>query len=320
MKRPGRLILVLTILLSMLLSACKPNDPPVNPPDQKEYVTLFFNGDCQDKEVREEKGFVPGSVEKIGLLLKEPDPTREFMKYVYINENTGMEFDFSQPVLKDTQVSVMALYNLPPEIPPQGDDVIQVEAIDAPNCRYVDSQGATRYQVLLKPGDSFQIETVILPENASDKSIRYVIEDSSIVSVSPDSLLKALHFGDTYVWPVAAKGVNIGIKIGIYGMDMKVELADKERTYSDDENIDFNTKLTWYRVDGKFEYDQLLSDIKMEIVSGPEDLLIYHNGILSVIKEPEKEEKVRFRFYSDLDKEGIDYSNELEVTIKPRAW
>ena len=319
MKRPGRLILVLFILLSMLLSACKPDNPPVDPPEQKEYVHLFFDGDCQPKEITEEKGFVPESPEKVGLEMKPLDPAREFIGYAWFSD-TGSNFDFSQPITRDTIVTVIAMYELPPENPPQGDETIQVESIDAPNCKYVDSLGSTRYQVILKPGDSFQIETVVLPENATDKSVKFLVEDSSIVSVDGNGLLKALKFGTTTVWPVCSNGTNIGIGIGIYGMDMDVKLKDSKRTYSDDETIELDAKVTWYRVDGAYEYDHLLSDIKMEIVSGPKDLLAYVNGMIHVVKAPESDQKVRFRFYSDLDKEGIDYSNELEVTIKARAW
>lgn len=110
-------------------------------------------------------------------------------------------------------------------------------------------------EIYLEIGDTFQIESIILPEDASNKNVRYENYDESILEIDTLGLITVLKQGNTTISVVTEDG-NISEEIEVI---VTRELNDDELNFS--ESLTINN----YYISG-FNYQELeVSSIKQLI-------------------------------------------------------
>ena len=81
----------------------------------------------------------------------------------------------------------------------------------------------------LGTGKTIQIRPVILPDNASNKKVKWEIENSTVATVSANGTLKGVSSGSTWVYCKAADGSNVvaARKVTVYVPVKKVTFSGK---------------------------------------------------------------------------------------------
>lgn len=100
--------------------------------------------------------------------------------------------------------------------------------------------------ILIKPKGTYQLTATVLPENATDKSVSWYSDNTSIVTVSSTGLVTAVGSGKTTVHAVTSDGgkmatceVNVSIPV------TKISLSKTSATlYVGDESMDITASIT----------------------------------------------------------------------------
>lgn len=334
------LALILALMIVLCLAACgdtgkepekyPAGDPGTNqdPTPEKETYTVVFRIPKTGKEEwgdydtftleNVEAGTVLESPEKIGLKIPDFYWGYEVVSVDYYYLPEGLPWEMSSPINSDMEIQVSGMMSGAAEPEPGPvDTAIHVTGLDVPNCKYFDN--AYRYQLLMKPGDIFQLQVVLTPDNATDKSIRYDVEkDNGVISVSSTGLVKALKYGSNFINPVALDGGwNVGIRTEVFGYEMTVSIpvtVTQKSAYTERDTVPLAVESIWHGYTTE-KFDSFPDRVTMEVVSGSKDVLKFDSYYrLTVAKNPDHDETIKVRFIRE-DAYGIDRSNIVEIPV-----
>jgi uncharacterized protein YkwD len=100
----------------------------------------------------------------------------------------------------------------PPEPPQKGEDQEEVlEALIVPETVKVVSIELSDGEVMMPPGALFQLKTLVIPLNATDRALRYESVNTAVATVDQNGLIRARNVGDTKVHITSQDGLITGV-------------------------------------------------------------------------------------------------------------
>ena len=89
----------------------------------------------------------------------------------------------------------------------------------------------------LEVGDTLSLTVGIMPELATDKSLKWTSEDESVASVTEDGVVKAIAVGETRLSAAALDGSNIKSYVSVVVVDDIDGIAGVRKDIDDDSDV-----------------------------------------------------------------------------------